>query len=305
MTPREVLLRLLDPEKKVSASQLTALNDLSAQELAEFGKLWLQIDVERRRSTISMLVQLAEDNVELNFDAVFRFCLQDPDARVRLEALDGLGECEDPRLIEPLLHLLKEDHEEAVRAAAAGALGKFVLLAELNKLSPRYMSNIKSILLEMIKDKGQPLEVRRRSLEAISPLSHPEVAQAIEEAYRSSELPLQVSALYAMGRNCDPRWLPILLKELSSPYPEMRYEAAHACGELGEEAAVAHLIPLLEDKDPEVYQAAISALGKIGGREAKNALLHLIRSGDYAKAVIAQEALEELEAYEEFEDEFE
>ena len=47
----------------------------------------------------------------------------------------------------------------------------------------------------------------------------------IRDAYYSSELDFQASALYAMGRNCNPSWLPLLLKELHSPNPQLRFEA--------------------------------------------------------------------------------
>jgi HEAT repeat protein len=94
-----------------------------------------------------------------------------------------------------------------------------------------------------------------------------------------------------MGHNCDPSWLPILFQELKSDDSEMRYEAALACGSLAEEAAVVHLIPLLEDEDVEVREATIAALGEIGGRQARCALMRYLDhpSGSTREAV--QEAL--------------
>ena len=58
----------------------------------------------------------------------------------------------------------------------------------------------------------------------------------------------------------------------------MRFEAAGACGAIASEAAAQHLLPLLEDEDHEVQEAAIAALGEIGGEVAKEALMELKES---------------------------
>jgi HEAT repeat protein len=75
-----------------------------------------------------------------------------------------------------------------------------------------------------------------------------------------------------MGKNCDPSWLPILLDEMNNTHAEIRYEAAVACGELGEEMAIYDLVRLTGDPDIEVQLAAIQALVKIGGNDAKEGL---------------------------------
>jgi HEAT repeat protein len=98
-----------------------------------------------------------------------------------------------------------------------------------------------------------------------------------------------------MGRNCDPNWLEILNNELSSTDPELRYEAAVACGELGEEEAVPHLVELTEDEDTEVRLAAVQALGKIGGSEAKECLESCLSHPSEAVRQVAEQALYELE----------
>jgi HEAT repeat protein len=136
--------------------------------------------------------------------------------------------------------------------------------------------------------------VRRRALEAAAVYSHdPRINEAIEEAYWSGEHALKVSALYAMGRSLDRRWLPLLLEELQSEDPAYRYEAATACGELGAEEAVDELISLTSDPDRAVQGAAIAALGRIGGTLATNVLRRLARSTDPVVRDAAEEALAE------------
>lgn len=292
------LEELARESRNLSSVRLAALSDLAAQDLARLQELWQGIPVGRRRKVLARLTELAEDNLELNFDAIFRHSLDDPDAEVRVLAIEGLAESEEPSLVDALLWRLQNDDAVKVRAAAAQALGRFALLAELNKLRPHYARRIEKGLLDILSDSGQPLEVRRRGLEAIAPFNQPGVTQLIHDAYHSQESGIRVSALYAMGRNCDPRWLPILIRELSSPDPEMRYEATIACGEMGEAEAVPHLAGVLRDDDAQVQEAAIQSLGKIGGNEARRLLHRLLASDELRLAAAAREALEEAEVAE-------
>ena len=93
--------------------------------------------------------------------------------------------------------------------------------------------------------------------------------QAIQNAYESGDHSLKVSAVHAMGRSAESRWLPLLVHELSSDDAELRFEAAVAIGQVAEESAIPHLVPLLTDEDEEVRSAAVSALGEIGGERGQ------------------------------------
>jgi HEAT repeat protein len=79
----------------------------------------------------------------------------------------------------------------------------------------------------------------------------------------------------------------------------MRYEAATAAGELGEAEAVPRLIELTRDADIEVKLAAVRALGKIGGQEAKQRLQTLLASKRQAVREAAEHAVAEAVQYEE------
>jgi HEAT repeat protein len=74
----------------------------------------------------------------------------------------------------------------------------------------------------------------------------------------------------------------------------MRFEAARACGELELHEAIPKLAMLAEDEDIEVRQAALWALGRIGGPEARRILLTHIESDVEVIREAAEEALEEL-----------
>ena len=292
------LKELHDPGKPLTVSKLVKLSDLSAEESKIFRREWPGIDVARRRQITEMLAELAEDNFDLGFDEVFRFCLADPDSEVKVKAIERLEQSEERSLIDPLISLLLGDLDSSVRAAAAHALGTFALLTEFEELPVSDADKIEKALLTVLNNENEQVVVRCKALESISWLSRPQVKGLIRQAYQGDSLEFRASALCAMGRICSSDWLSILLQELRSPSPRLRFEAARACGELESEEAVPQLIELTRDNDIEVRLSAISALGQIGGSRAKEALCKLLDSSDESISQAAQEALEVMKFWE-------
>ena len=99
-----------------------------------------------------------------------------------------------------------------------------------------------------------------------------------------------------MGRSADIRWRRLVRAERRNPSSAMRAAAAVACGELEAKAAVSDLLDLLEDPELPVRLAAIFALGRIGGKEARRAL-EGIAASDEDEAEAAEVALEEMLFY--------
>jgi HEAT repeat protein len=273
----EYLRDLRDPASQLSVAGLWHLHDLTSEQAEALHSLWPEIDAERRQQVVGRLIELAEDNVELNFDAAFFTALNDQEADIRAAAVRGLWEYEGRDLIGRLLQLLEKDEEPEVRAEAALALGRFVLMFEFGKLHERHFQRVEEGLRRTLDDDLEEEEVQARALEAIGACDRPWVTQAILQAYESEAPRLKVSALHAMGRSCEPSWLPVLTEELSSADPEMRYEAAMALGSLADRRAVSHLAPLLHDPDAEVKEATIAALGQIGGSDVKSLLRPLLQ----------------------------
>ncbi len=260
---------MADTGKALVNTHLAALSDMAAADIKNFRQVWKTIETKRRREIIMRLNELASDSVELNFDNIFLSSLRDPEADVRSEAINGLWENEEPALIPVLIDLLNNDPEEKVQATAAQALGRFALMAEINSIAPKYAIQVGQALLDVFNNRNKSVEVRRRALEAVSPLTTEQVKTAIKTAYESLDERLKISAVYAMGKNCDTKWLPFVLKELKNSDAEIRYEAVTACGEIGDEDIMQYLIPAVNDEDIDVQVAVIQALGKIGGNEAK------------------------------------
>lgn len=284
-----------DERRPLSPARLYMLSQLSREELRFFAGRWASISTMRRREILGALVEIAEANITVDFDEVFRLALRDEDGEVRARGLDGLWEDESPGLVDSFLEMLSSDPSIAARAAAATGLGRFVFMAELEELDEELGRSIVQALWRVIEDPTEALEPRRRAIEAISFSGEEGVQRLIEEAYRNPVEKMRVSAVFSMGRSADRSWGATVVGELGSTNPEMRFEAARACGELELREAVPSLITLIGDSDREVQQAAISALGKIGGSEARNALRLCCESEDEVIAAAGDEALGELE----------
>jgi HEAT repeat protein len=295
MELQAVLDDIGDERRPLSSAKLYMLSQLSSEELRFFASRWAAIGTMRRREIVGALAEIAEANVTVDFDEVFRLALRDEDGEVRARAIDGLWEDESPGLVDTFLEMLSCDPSIAARSAAATALGRFVLLAELEELDEELGRTIVQALWRVIEDPTEALEPRRRAVEAVSFSGEDGVQGLIEAAYRNPVEKMRVSAIFSMGRSADRSWGATVIGELDSTNPEMRFEAARACGELELREAVSSLIALIGDNDREVQQAAISALGKIGGSEARQALRLCCESEDEAIAEAGDEALGELE----------
>ncbi|HEY5625276.1 MAG TPA: HEAT repeat domain-containing protein [Dehalococcoidia bacterium] len=296
MNFEEYLEELANGSRKLKIADLQRLSGLSPEQAEQLAARWPEIALRRRRRILQELIELAEDTVELDFDAVFQHALEDEDAEVRLEAVRGLWEHESPGLIDSLATLARADDDEAVRAEAALALGRFVLHFELGRLRERHFERAAAALRSVIEKATEIEEVRARAIEAVGPHDATWVRQAVTQAYESGSQRLKASAVHAMGRSAKPRWLPLVSRELASEDAELRYEAAVASGSLADEAAVPGLVPLVADPDDEVRAAAITALGEIGGEAARRALNELIGGPSKAANEAAAAALAEIEA---------
>ncbi len=295
MSLEDVLRDLTDPATELAASKLTELSGLDQGKKALLEQAWPEIILQRRVSLIEELVELAEDNVELKFDAVFFIGLKDRDADVRKHAIKGLWENEQRTTLENLLEMLVNDAAPVVRAEAALALGRFVLQSEVGALKEVDVERVENALHDVIEDDVEEVEVRSRALESIGARSEGWVTDLIDQAFDSGERRLRISAAHAMGRSCDAAWLPVLYGELESDDAEMRFEVAGAIGMIADDSAIPYLLPMLEDEDAEVQAAALAALGEIGGDTAKGALEDVAAAGDSALRELALEALSEAE----------
>lgn len=271
-TVDDALQSLAEDLNTPSAAVSYGLSQLTSVDVQQFMDTWQKLPVEDKRNLLVHLIEVSEANFELNYRALAFAVADDSDPLVRTHAVELLWEDESTELLEYLTKLVQWDESSDVRAAAASALGRFVLLGEYGKLPEKLSGKVQDAVIGVWSNEDEHVDVRRRALEAISNSSHAIVSEAIMEGYQSNEIPLVVSSIYAMGRSCDERWAPSVLKELSNDDPQMRYEAAKASGELELKAAIPALTQIAVMDEHDIREVAIWSLGEIGGSSASRAL---------------------------------
>jgi HEAT repeat protein len=290
------LADLSDSGKRLAATQLVNFSELDPVEVERFTETWPDIDAGRRLRIVSELADLAQDSVDLNFDAIYKLALLDDEPLIRAAALRALQEYEGRDLIPMLAQVLRNDPDSTVRRESAVALGRYALAAELQQLLPDDAGAVREILMESAEDLEEDERVRGRAIEALGALSGEETENLIESVYDEDSLWLKVGAIDDMGRSCNEAWLPLILREMENIAPEMRHAAAFAAGEIGDEGAIDQLKRMaVLDPDREVQLAAVHALGDIGGSQAKVALKAILYEGDETLEEPVQEALSEIE----------
>jgi len=255
------LAAIRDETKPIGPSLLMQFSDLTKQKINLLKAEWKNISTDRRREIADKLKIMADVCVEMNFDRMFELCLDDPDGEVRKIVIEGLWECEDLHLIPGLVNILKHDRVAKVRSAAAATLGNFILLYEEGKATIRNIFSIIDVLMSVVYDEDENLEVRCKAVQALSPLSMPCAAEAIQKAYRLNDLQSRATAVLAMGRNGDPGWFSTIVSELKSPHPEIKIAAVRACGEMGKRT-YPHLKGLLQDPDAKVREEVAHILNE-------------------------------------------
>jgi hypothetical protein len=280
-------------EARTSKTLLFGLSGLSASDRERFEAAWHNLDAGYRRRVLRDLLAFAEANIEMDYRQVGIAGMGDDDPAVREIAIELLWEDETLEVMNHLINVAAHDSGAAVRAAATTALGRFILLGELGDLPEQDTVAAQEIAIRLLQDPNEPVEVKRRALEAIANCSHPIVPGAIEAAYESDEHWMRVSSLYAIGRSCDERWESIVLEALETDDAEMRYEAARAAGELEIAEAVPLLGRLLLDNDREILEVVVWSLGEIGGKEAIRILEALAETAEETEDDDLMEAVED------------
>ena len=244
----DLLIQLQEEGAYPQAQELAALSDLSLPDFRRLQEAWPTLADERRLFVVRSLVEESFDNLHLQLGRFLRLALTDSLPTIRILAIKGLWEDQDADLVGPLVHLLNNDPYETVRAAAAEALGAFVLAGELNELSSALAMRAEDALLAVLHAEMEPLTVQAQALESIAFSGETGIRDLIEDGYYSQYEEMQVAALHAMGRSADIRWRASVQAELGSPTLAMRAAAARACGELEARDALEELISLLADR---------------------------------------------------------
>ncbi len=270
---KEHLSALTDKSSDIKTSTLLELSGLADKEFDGFVVAWREIDSETKVEILTRLTELAEDNVQLDFSLICRLSLSDEKPAVRKAALDGLWEIQDRAFIMPIVEILLNDIESDVKASAAICLSSFAQLSQNKKLIDRDTKKVFHALINTINANKTEIDVTRRSLEALGYFSGTIVDETLSTFHKDKNPLLKQSAIYAMGRNAQLKWLAIIMEDFKNENPAIRFEALNAAGYLGGESIVLNIIPFTNDEDTQVQVAALTALGYIGGELAKREIL--------------------------------
>jgi len=277
----------------VSPTLYYGLSGLTPMEIQRLGEVWESIDPQKRYTVLTELAEASELNFEYDYRELGLFALNDADANVREAAIELLWEDESLELMSRLIDIAQWDEATQVRATAASALGRFILLGEYAEIPEAETTRVQDVVIGILTNTDEETDVRRRALEAIANCGHEIVNEAIQEAYTSPEQKMRVSAVFAMGRSYDPMWREAVLREISSSDPEIRYEAARSAGELELKEAVPYLGRMAVDDEREIQEVAVWSLGEIGGREALRILSALAEDAEETEDNSLLEAVED------------
>lgn len=291
----ETTLRTLETnvDGALSATVFYGLSGLTADELPRVGEVWVGLPDDYRAKLLQQLVEVSETNFDLDYRTLGLYALDDERSDVRVAAIELLWEDESLELMDRLIRMAQWDESNDVRAQAAGALGRFILLGELGDLPESETVRAQDAVINLLTDPSEDEDVRRRSLEAIANCSHEIVPEAIEEAYQSGDSLMQASALFAMGKTCDERWSDAVMLAFESDDPALRYEAARASGELELDEAIPILARFAMGSDREIKEVSIWSLGEIGGGAVIKILSSLAEMAEEADDVELLDAIEE------------
>lgn len=282
------------------ASVVYGLSDLTGDAFEEFKAGWLHVKPEQRLRTVRMLADLCETNYDLGYENLAYLGFEDDIAEIRAKSVDLVWFDSTEKLFHRLMRLA-DDSVPMVRAAALVGLGRFIYEAEMEEFDMVLAEQARDLAVERYYDYLEDVQVRRRALEAAAHSSHSALVDMITEAYEGADFDLRVSSVFAMGASCDSdRWRDIVINELDSEYPEMRFEAARAAGELALEESVLKLAGLANDGDYEIKVQAIISLGDIGTNEAKRSLNALAEQASLAHDEDLLEIIEEAIEYSAF-----
>ncbi|HOY67261.1 MAG TPA: HEAT repeat domain-containing protein [Candidatus Ozemobacteraceae bacterium] len=211
--------------------------------------------------------------------------LYEPDLGLSAAAAEALGKIGDPRGIEPLMdithrndvRLLQEirasgyvppgEGPAEAASAADGALSASTALEVVQEANPfkyRELTVFKIDLLpkEYFQPDGTPIP--RREL--------------VMKGLKDNDQQLRkMAAKAAIGLN-DPDVIPTLVETLGNPYEveSVRYLAAEALGDAGDDRGSAPLLAALKDENVAVRYSAAAALSKMRGEHTVEALIEAL-----------------------------
>jgi HEAT repeat protein/beta-lactamase regulating signal transducer with metallopeptidase domain len=186
--------------------------------------------------------------------------LKDESAAVRLASVEALAQLQDPRAIDALADVMRNDSDARVREAAASALGSID--------SPRAVPALIAAL-----GAERVAAVRAKIAWALGEIDDPRAVDALSAAVRDQNTEVRQQAVWALGEIESAEAVPALIPVLRDADAEIRKQAAEALGEIGGTEAISALGAATKDSDASVREQAVWALGQTESIKALPAIV--------------------------------
>jgi hypothetical protein len=262
----KIIDALLDDDAEFPISFMMSLSDISLPDLEKLRKSWNLISPARKVALMENIEVVHEAEITSNFEEIAIIALDDGNATVRTSGVRLLSDYENSHYIHKFIDMLQNDPDIGVRTQSAITLGKYLYLAEVDKIDSYYRDLINEVLVRVLRSNENEL-VRQKALESFGYSSRDEVPEFIHNAYNSGDYNWLSSSLEAVGRSADDQYASLVLPMLA--HPEMRIQrcAVYAAGELELSPAKKLLLKMVMelDQDEDLWVEAVSALSKIGG----------------------------------------
>lgn len=188
--------------------------------------------------------------------------LKDKKSEARARAASALGDTSDPRAVEPLLAALGDPASD-VRLRAASALGKFRARSAVDPLIT-IVNN--TILNNSARDAYGPRSLGLAAISALGEIGEPDAVGPFLQAVRSNFVGID-DVKKAVGnalRKIGPAALPVLVSSLGDKNSQVQEIAINALGAIKDSRAINPLIATLKDANAQVERLAAMALVTIG-----------------------------------------
>ncbi|MFH0799834.1 MAG: HEAT repeat domain-containing protein [Pseudomonadota bacterium] len=207
-------------------------------------------------ASVKLVDQLADAIISL---------VQDPNQKVRIEAVKVLGKLQNEKILPTLLASLADAVPE-VRVEAAEALGGFT----------DHRPQITEALVAALLDNNR--EVRIASVKSLGKLEDPEAINPLAEAFERADEGYRDDIAAALASMPAQKFYQLLDTLMGLPHSKTRAGVAWTLGLIGDERSVRLLGTFLKDPEPLVRASTAGALGNF--RKKENAPLLLEYLGD-------------------------
>lgn len=220
----------------------------SNRETSEVANLAARLNSSDEEERYDTVIHLGSIRTEASANAL-KLALNDASEKVRQAALEGLNGMRDPQLIPTFADRLAKDKSIFVRKTAAYALG--------NLQNPMATTP----LVAALKDKEQ--EVRGAAVVALGQYRDTSAVRPLITALADKSDFVRAYAVYALGINGRDATeaVPAIVRLFTSDDDlEVRRQAAHALGRIGDRSVLPQLERARHSSDPYLRQAAIEAI---------------------------------------------